>query len=166
MSMLAINTPLRIRTSLITVDFRGELKQRVEVNPDDRANSRLLRVIGFRVTAELPEGGTLTIEQNDVDVNPKSLLRRTQRFPPKYEQINVLTFTMTIDAPENGSSLVKREPLVLTTKDPMKLIGTITQFPPRGDLYQIQNPVDLVLPDDPDTTIATIEKFPVKIGGL
>ncbi|QLJ06389.1 hypothetical protein HZZ00_19440 [Streptomyces sp. NEAU-sy36] len=58
------------------------------------------------------------------------------------------------------------EPLVLTTKDPAKLIGKLTQYPPRGDLYQLQDPVDLVLPDDPDTTIATIQKFPAKVGGL
>lgn len=88
-----------------------------------------LRVVGFRVTAELPErdGGTITIDQPD-------------------------------DA--------RSEPLVLTTKDPALLIGKLTQFPPRGDLYQLQNPVDLVLPDDPDTTIATIQRFPVKVGGL
>ncbi|MFI6695101.1 hypothetical protein ACIBLA_25775 [Streptomyces sp. NPDC050433] len=45
-------------------------------------------------------GGTFTIEQNDVDVDAKSLLRIGQRFPPKYEQIMVLSFTMTIDKPE------------------------------------------------------------------
>ncbi len=64
------------------------------------------------------------------------------------------------------SGPLMREPLILTTKDPALLIGKLTQFPPKGDLYQLQNPVDLVLPDDADTTIATIEKFPVKVGGF
>ncbi|CAO3568993.1 unnamed protein product [Mortierella alpina] len=167
MSMLAINVPMRIRTSLVTVDFRGGMKQRVEFNPDDPTNSRRLRIVGFRMSAELPDnGGTLTIEQNDIDVDAKSLLKLTQRFPPRYEQVTLLSFTLTIDQPDERSLAKRREPLVLTTKDPMKLIGQLTQFPPRGDLYQLQNPVDLVLPDDPDTTIATIQKFPVKIGGL
>ncbi|KUM84455.1 hypothetical protein AQI88_41805 [Streptomyces cellostaticus] len=58
------------------------------------------------------------------------------------------------------------EPLILTTKAPAKLIGKLTQYPPKGDLYQLQEPVDLVLPDDPDTVIATIQKFPAKVGGL
>jgi hypothetical protein len=114
----------------------------------------------------------ITIEQNDVDVDAKSLLRLTNRFPPRYEQTMVLSFTMTIDQPEKmlrglgiRSSKVY-EPLVLTTKDPAKLIGTLTQFPPKGDLYKLQNPVDLVLLDEPNTTIATIERFPVKVGGL
>ncbi|MFF1603360.1 hypothetical protein ACFVYV_38870 [Streptomyces mirabilis] len=48
----------------------------------------------------------------------------TQNFPPKFENIMVLDFTMTIEQPGNGNG---GEPLVLTTKDPAKLIGTITQ---------------------------------------
>ncbi|WP_158895165.1 twin-arginine translocation signal domain-containing protein [Amycolatopsis anabasis] len=178
-SCLAINTPLQIRTALVSVDFRGGIKVRVDVNPDDPVNSVRLRVVGHKVSGELPDvgdgrqgGGTITIEQNDVDVDAKSLLRLTQRFPPRYEQIMVLSFTMTIDQPDD---LMRRagvrapriyEPLVLTTKEPAQLIGKLTQFPPRGDLYKLQNPVDLILPDDPDTTIATIERFPVKVGGL
>lgn len=173
MSMLALNTPLTIRTALVTLDFKGGIKVRVEPNPNDPVNSRRLRVIGFRMVADLPEiraatgqrvgGGLITIEQNDVDVDPKSLLRITQSFPPKFEQIMVLSFTMTIDQPDSSA---RYEPLVLTTKNPAQLIGTLTQFPPKGDLYQLQNPVDLVLPDDPDVTIATIQKFPVQVGGL
>lgn len=178
-SCLAINTPLQIRTALVSVDFRGGIKVRVDVNPDDPINSVRLRVVGHRVTAELPGGdsaeqggGTITIEQNDVDVDAKSLLKLTQKFPPRYEQTMVLSFTMTIDQPDG---LLRRagirsrkayEPLVLTTKEPGMLVGQLTQFPPRGDLYQLQNPIDLVLPDDPDTTIASIQKFPVKVGGL
>lgn len=113
-------------------------------------------------------GGSITIEQNDVDVDPKSLLRLTQRFPPKYEQIMVLSFTMVIEQPEasNGRARTAYQPLILTTKDPAKLIGKLTQFPPKGDLYQLQNPVDLVGLENPDTVVATIEKFPVKVGGL
>ncbi|MEU2135473.1 hypothetical protein, partial [Streptomyces sp. NPDC018352] len=45
------------------------------------------------------KGGTITIEQNDIDVDAKSLLRLTQRFPPRFEQVMVLSFTMTIDQP-------------------------------------------------------------------
>ncbi|MFB7214378.1 hypothetical protein [Streptomyces sp. NPDC056255] len=168
-SRLAINTPLRIKDALVTVDFRGGIKHRIDVNPDDPINSVRVRTVGHRVSAELPGedgngGGTITIEQNDVDVDSPSLLRLTQQFPPKYEFHEVTTFTMTIDQPEDGG-----EPLVLTTKDPMVLIGRLTQFPPRGDLYQLQKPVELVDPDDPDDptkVLAVIEKFPVKVGGL
>ena len=178
-SCLAVDTPLTIGTSLVTVDFRGGIKVRVDVNPEDPVNSVRLRVVGHKVSAELPEdeggkrgGGTITIEQNDVDVDAKSLLRLTQQFPPMFEQTMVLSFTMTIDNPEKylrgaGIRTSKAyEPLVLTTKDPGRLLGSLTQFPPKGDLYQLQNPIDLVLPDNPDRTIATIDRFPVKVGGL
>lgn len=77
-----------------------------------------------------------------------------------------LTITINHDPCRPEATHALREPVILTTKDPAKLIGKLTQFPPRGDLYQLQNPVDLVMPDDPDTTIATIQKFPVKVGGL
>ncbi|KUN41364.1 hypothetical protein AQJ27_39600 [Streptomyces olivochromogenes] len=66
---------------------------------------------------------------------------------------------MTIDQP--GS-----EPLVLSTKDTFTLISQLTQYPPRGDLSQLQKPVDFVELDKPDTVVATIQKFPVKSGGL
>lgn len=179
-SCLAINTPLQIRTSLVTVDFRGGIRVRVDVNPNDPVNSVRLRVVGHKVSAALPgthalgqgSGGSITIEQNDVDVDPKSLLRLTQQFPPSFEQVMVLSFTMVIDQPQEMLRMAgirsskAYEPLILTTKDPGKLIGTLTQFPPKGDLYQLQNPIDLVDLENPDTTVATIQKFPVQVGGL
>lgn len=163
-SMLAVNTPLRIRGEFMTVDFRGGIKHRVEVNPDDPQYSVRLRTIGFRMSAELPDDGTLTLEQNDIDVYAKSVLRLTQKFPPRYQLSLELGFTMTIDQPDDLGRI--HEPLVLTTKDPAQLVGQLTQFPPRGDLYRLQNPVDLILPDEPDSTIATIQRFPVRVGGL
>ncbi|MFJ8489674.1 hypothetical protein ACIRBZ_15090 [Streptomyces sp. NPDC094038] len=165
-SMLGINTPIQLKDSLVSVDFRGGIKHRVDVNPDDPINSVRMRTVGFRLTAELPSadgngGGTVTIEQSDVDVESKSLLRLVQQFPPKYESVMVLSpFTVTIDQPDNGG------PQVLVTKDSANIIGQLTQYPPRGDLYQLQNPVELVDPEDPDVTVATIHKLPVKIGGL
>ncbi|MFB0620852.1 hypothetical protein [Streptomyces sp. AGS-58] len=164
-SRLAINTPLRIKDALVTVDFRGGIKHRVDVNPEDPNNSVRMRTIGHRMTAELPGemsgGGTITIEQTDIDGDAPSLLRLVQQFPPRYEFREVLNFTMTIDQPEDGSG-----PLVLTAKEPMVLIGQLTQYPPRGDLYSLEKPVELVDPEDPTKVLAVIQKFPVKVGGL
>ncbi|MER5820778.1 hypothetical protein ABT086_00240 [Streptomyces mirabilis] len=165
-SMLAVNTPLQIRTSLLSLDFRGGIKHRVEVNPDDPDNSVRMRVVGFKLTADLPQGdgaggrGAITIEQNDVDVDPKSLLRVVQQNPPKIESLMALYgFTMVID--QDG------EPLVLTPRDDTgQLIATLPHYPPKADQYQLRRPIELVLPDDPETTIATIQKLPLKVGGL
>ncbi|MFD8134498.1 hypothetical protein [Streptomyces mirabilis] len=101
-SMLAVNSPLKIRNSLVTVDFRGGIKHRVDVNPNDPMNSVRLRTVGFKMSAAMTDengngGGSVTIEQNDVDADPKSLLKVTQTFPPKFEIITVLDFTMTIE---------------------------------------------------------------------
>ncbi|MFE1199695.1 hypothetical protein ACFW6E_44490 [Streptomyces olivaceoviridis] len=59
------------------------------------------------------------------------------------------------------------EPVMLTTKEPMILKATLTQFPPRGDLYTLAKPVDLVAQDgDPDKVLARITQFSAKTGGL
>ncbi|KOU31269.1 hypothetical protein ADK52_03545 [Streptomyces sp. WM6372] len=67
---------------------------------------------------------------------------------------------MTIEQP--GS-----ETMVLTTKEPMVCLGDLTQFPPRGDLFRLEKPVELVDAEaDPDKVLAVIEKLPIKVGGL
>ncbi|MFJ7964541.1 hypothetical protein [Streptomyces sp. NPDC096324] len=160
-SRLAINTPVRYKGQLHSLDFRGGIKHRVDVNPNDPINSVRLRVVGHRVSADFPEGvgGSVTIEQNEIDVDAKSTLSLTQQFPPKYEHRDILSFTMIFDQPEG-------DPVVTVTKEPMVLIGQLTQYPPRGDLYQLEKPVELVDPEDETKVIAVIEKFPVKVGGL
>ncbi|MFJ8474033.1 hypothetical protein [Kitasatospora sp. NPDC094011] len=165
-SSLAINTPLKIGTMLVTVDFRGGMKHRVDVNPNDPMNSVIMRLIGLRYTADLPgkdggaDGGTVTIEQSDIDAEPKGRLRLTQQFPPKYENlIDLSTCTMTIDRTDG-------EPLVLVPKGEATLIGQLTQYPPKGDLYQLKARVEFVDPAKPDDVAAVLEKLPAKVGGL
>ncbi|PWI06760.1 hypothetical protein DIZ27_31650 [Streptomyces sp. NWU339] len=68
-----------------------------------------------------------------------------------------MPFTATIQA-DGG------EPVVLTTKEPALLKGTLTNYLPRGDLHVLEKPVDLVAPDAPHRVLARIPKFPVKMG--
>jgi hypothetical protein len=42
----------------------------------------------------------------------------------------------------------------------------LTQFPPRGDLYKLTRPVDLIDPEDPDKVVARLTVFDSKRGGL
>ncbi|SFW74794.1 hypothetical protein [Amycolatopsis australiensis] len=161
----ALDSQLQLRDETLSVDFHGGLRVRVEPNPDDPDNSRRLRLVGMRFDADLPEGGrqarqgggSITIEQSGDDTDPQSVLRLTQQSPPRYENIMVVSFSMTIDQPGRA------EPLVLTTKDPARLVGQLSQFPPQADIYQLQNPIDLVLPESPDDTVATLQTFPVKL---
>lgn len=158
-SILAINSVLEYQGKKYQVDFRGGIKQHIDVNPDDPINSVRLRTIGFRITAEVESNGQITIEQNDIDVDAKSTLRVIQKFPSKYEEHDVLPFAITID-------LSGQDPVVLTTEEPMILNATLTQYPAKGDLYRLVNPVQLVLPEDPDKIVAQLTIFASKRGGL
>ncbi|KAB8187287.1 hypothetical protein [Microbispora catharanthi] len=155
-SILAINCTIEYQNTKITCDFRGGIKHRVDINPSDPMNSVRLRTVGFRVSAETDKG-TITIEQNDVDVDPQSFLKVTQQFPPKFQHHDVESFTVVFDF---------GEPVVLTTKEPMISEADLTQFPPRGDLYKLTRPVDLIYPDDPDKVVARLTAFDSKRGGL
>ncbi|MFI7121779.1 twin-arginine translocation signal domain-containing protein [Amycolatopsis sp. NPDC049868] len=160
----AVDAQFRFRGVLASVDFRVGMEFRVVRNPEDPDTSVLLEFTQLNFTAELPgddgSESTVTIEQRDEDVKPKSVLRLVQRDPLKFKNILVPPpFTVTIEHPDEA-------PQVLAPKNPMKLIGNPTNFPPSGALYKLQDPVDLVVPDDPDTTIARIRRFPVKLRGV
>ncbi|WP_211234932.1 hypothetical protein [Glycomyces arizonensis] len=165
MAMEGLELTINGRT-VTTGPLQGNVTFKIEENPDPLTPSVLATPAGFKLSGQVePDGGTITIEQNDVAIDAKSVLKLTQQFPPRYEQVVSLPLSVTIDHPE-ASTAEQSEPLVLTTKEPGQLVGSLTQFPPRGDVYQLENPIDLALPDDPNTTIATIDKFPVKVGGI
>lgn len=161
-SMLAVNSELEVKGTTYHVDFRGGIKQRVDVNPNDPFNSVRLRTVGFKVSAEIDgeKYSSVSFEQNDVDVDARSTLTVTQQFPPKHVERDELSFAAIFE-PKGGG-----EPLVLETKAPMVLTADLTQYPSRGDLYRLEKPVDLVDPEHPDNVEAVLKTFPSKRGGL
>ncbi|MFE9356444.1 hypothetical protein ACFYPB_20235 [Streptomyces olivaceoviridis] len=64
-SPIAVGTPLQIGSDTVQVDPRGGFKHRVEANPDDPYGSVRMRLVGLRYSAEIPGGGTVTLEQHD-----------------------------------------------------------------------------------------------------
>lgn len=52
------------------------------------------------------------------------------------------------------------------SKGKFVLVAQLTQYPPRGDLFQLENPVDFIEVDKPDVVVGQLQKFPVKVGGL
>jgi hypothetical protein len=158
-SVFAVGAILEYKGASLTLDFRGGVKHRVDVNPNDPNNSVRLRTVGFNVSAEGPDGMSVTMEQADVDTDSKSLLKIIQPSPPKFEHHDVESFELVIDKP--GA-----EPVTLTTKDPMVQISTLTQFPPTGDTYKLEGPVELIHPENPDKVAARITVFNSKRGGL
>lgn len=165
-SAYALNVPLQTRSKLVSVDFRGSWRHRVEDNPDDPMDSRRLVLVGFRMTAELPAdageglGRVITIEQSDDDGHAVGVLKVTQKSPtPRYDCFVVLgALTMVLDQRDGG-------PLALAAKNESTLVAQVTAFPPMGETFQLQNPVEFVDRDRPDTAIAIIQRLTAKAAG-
>ncbi|MFE2038528.1 hypothetical protein ACFXBB_35970 [Streptomyces scopuliridis] len=159
-SVLAVGSLFEYRRAAYTVDFKGGIKQRVEVNPNDPINSVRLRTVGFRVSAELPGGGRITLEQNDVDVDPKSILRLVSHFPPRFDEHDVIPVSATVELPG-------KETVVLDGIERLQASATgLTQYPAKGDPYPLDRVVDFAASDRPDTAVARLVTFDSKRAGL
>ncbi|HCF26121.1 MAG TPA: hypothetical protein DEV81_02595 [Cyanobacteria bacterium UBA11049] len=156
----AVNVPLRVDVlGSIKLDFKGGIKVRVEGNLGSSLGGVKLRVIGAEVSADSPVLGKVTMSQADVGTTPLSLLELIGNLPPTYRNTMFLDFTMTIEKPPGGGS-----PLVLSNTKTAKLLKDgLTSFPPQGDVYQLQEPVDLAPVDAPNQVIATLLQFPVTV---
>ena len=157
----AVDVPLQVNVlGLVTLNFKGEIRVRVEATlpPSLSLGGVLggvhLRVIGHEVSADSPVLGTVTISQRDIDVTPLSLLEIT----PAYRQTMFLDFTVTIEKPPGGGG-----PLVLANTKTAVLVANLTQFPPQGAVYLLQQPVDLAPPGAPSQVVATLQQFPVTV---
>jgi hypothetical protein len=158
-SCYASSVPLQVNVlGLVTLDFRGGIRVRVEENIAAGLGGVRLRVIGHEVTADSPVLGTVTISQSDIDTTPLSLLELIHN-PPVFRQTMFLDFTVTVEKPPAGQG-----PLVLSNTRTATLINdNLTNFPPQGDVYQLQEPIDLAPPDSPDQVLATLQQFPVTV---
>ncbi|MFD8599310.1 hypothetical protein ACFV1L_30340 [Kitasatospora sp. NPDC059646] len=157
-SLLAVGCSVEYRGRTLSLDFRGNVKHRVEADPEDKQTSVRLRIVGFRMTAG-EDAETAVLEQSDTDDDAPSRLKLVRPFPPAYEHRQIVDFTATF-------AFDGEAPVILLAKQPLVLVGTLTRFPPHGDQYKLENPVDLVSPDAPDTVVARITTFPAKQNGL
>jgi hypothetical protein len=155
-----MNVPLQVDVlGLVTLDFKGGITVRVEENISQGLGGVRLRVIGQEVEAASPEFGWVTISQSDIDVTPLSLLEVTKADPPTFRQTIFLDFTLTIEKPPGGG-----EPWVLSNTKTAALINdNLLRFPPQGDVYQLQEPVELAPVGAPDQVVAQIQQFPVTV---
>jgi hypothetical protein len=156
----AADTPLRVDGfGLVTLDFKGGIKVRVEGNISAGLGGVRLKVIGHEVSADSPVFGKVTISQADVDVTPLSLLEIIGNTPPVFRQTMFLDFTVTVEKPPAGDG-----PLVLSNTKTAALVSPrLTNFPPQGDVYQLQEPVDLAPVGHPDQVVAQLQQFPVTV---
>ncbi|HEX4962176.1 MAG TPA: hypothetical protein VF173_15175 [Thermoanaerobaculia bacterium] len=144
---------------IVTLDFKGGIKVRVEANLDSGLGGVRLKVIGHEVSADSPVLGKVTISQSDVDVTPLSLLELISNLPPTFRQTMFLDFNVTVEKPPGGGP-----PLVLSnTKTATLLNDKLTVFPPQGSVYQLQQPIDLAPVGAPGQVIAQLLQFPVTV---
>jgi hypothetical protein len=155
----AADTPLRVdAVGVIRLDFKGGIRVRVEANISEGLGGVRLKVIGHEVSADSPVLGRVTISQADIDTTPLSLLEIIGN-SPVYKQTMFLDFTCTVEKPPGGGP-----PMVLSnTKTAALVQPRITNFPPQGDVYQLQEPVDLAPVGSPDQVVAQLQQFPVTV---
>jgi hypothetical protein len=159
-SCYAINVPLQVNVlGLIRLDFKGGITVRVEENLREGLGGVKLRVIGHEVSADSRVLGRVTISQADTEVTPLSLLELLKNLPPTFRQTMFLDFTVTIEKPPGGGP-----PLVLSnTKTAALINNNLRMFPPQGDVYQLQAPVDLAPVGAPTEVVAQLLQFPVTV---
>lgn len=156
----AVTVPLKIAVlGVITLDFKGDLKLRVESGLAAGLGGVALKVIGHEVSADSPVLGKVTIRLADVDITPLSRLEIIGDLPPAFRQILFLDFTVTVEKPPGGGA-----PLVLSNTTTATLLNdNLSVFPPQGAVYQLQQPVDLAPAGAPHRVVAQLLQFPVTI---
>lgn len=155
----AFNVPLRVvALGIITLDFRGGWRVRVEENIASDLGGVKLKVIGNEWTADSPVLGQVTISQADIDTTPLSPLEIIGS-SPVYCNTMFLDFTVTFEKPPGGGP-----PLMLAnTKTATLLNDHLRNFPPEGDVYQLQEPVDLAPAGNSDQVLAQLQQFPLTV---
>jgi len=159
-SCYAVNVPLQVNVlGVLTLDFKGGIRVRVEANLGAGLGGVKLKVIGHEVSADSPVLGKVTISQADIDVTPLSLLEVVGNLPPKFKQTMFLDFTVTVEKPPGGGP-----PMQLSNTKTATLVNdSLTVFPPQGSVYQLQQPVDLAPVGAPGQVVAQLLQFPVTV---
>lgn len=154
----AVNVPLQVNVlGVITLDFKGGIRFRVEGNINEGLGGVKLRIIGHEMSADSPVLGKVTLAQADIDVTPLSLLELISESPPTFRNTIFHDFTLTIEKPPGGGP-----PMVLSNVKTAALLNTkLTAFPPQGAVYQLQQPIDLAPAGAPNQVVATLLQFPV-----
>jgi hypothetical protein len=118
-----------------------------------------LRVIGNEWSAESAVLGTITISQADIDVTPLSLLEIIHNGPTVFRNTMFLDWTVTVEKPPGGGPS-----LVFSNTKTVTLINdNLVNFPPRGDVFQLQEPIDLAPVGTPGQVVARLLQLPLTV---
>jgi hypothetical protein len=156
-SMQADEVPLQMNgLGMVTIDFKGGIKKRIENNFTDGLGGVRQLVVGFEASADHEMLGKVTLRLADTEATPLSLLEITSSQPPTYRETIFLGVQLTIERPPGGGP-----PLVLSDTRTLQLVSDrLPGFPPQGSVYQLNQPVELARVDDPTQVVATLLQFP------
>ncbi|WP_030390125.1 hypothetical protein [Streptomyces sp. NRRL S-241] len=158
-TMTAVDVPLEVDGVLVKVNLQGRMRQRTEALPGESPNQAVrLRTIAFHLEGETADGGLrVMFDLDGADASPASTLRVRSNFPPSLEETDVVALVATIRR-------AGQPEIALHSVHPAVLTATLSVFPPRGDDYQLENPVDFVVPGTA-TPVARLLALPARRGG-
>ncbi|MFF2792644.1 hypothetical protein ACFVT6_38890 [Streptomyces sp. NPDC058049] len=159
-NMTAVDVPLEVDGALVRINLRGGIRQRVDANPNepDPTKSVRLRTTGFHLEGTTADGRLrVAFDLANSDPEPSSTLQVVVSFPPSLRERDVIPLTMTIER-------AGQDKITLNSVNPAILTATLKAFPPQGDHYRLENPVDFVAPGT-TTLVARLLELPATRGG-
>lgn len=154
---------LTVGGTRMTVDLEGRAGL-IMVSPST-GQTRASAKVEQQLSGTHPVLGRITVTTESTAEGTVTYNSLADPFPARLDLPSDVTVEIE-HAPRAATRSMVAEPLVLTTREPGRLTGSIADFPPDGDMYRLQNPVDLALSDGPDPAIATLDSFSVQSGGL
>ncbi|MEO5727341.1 MAG: hypothetical protein ABI134_31490 [Byssovorax sp.] len=160
MSCYAVNVPLNVNVlGIVILDFKGGFKVRVDGYTDAGLGGAKLKIIGYEMSADSPVLGNVTLSQADIDTTPVSTLELLSESPVMFRNTFFHDFTLTIEKPPGGGP-----PMVLSNTRTVALgHDKLPVFPPQGQVYQLQQPVDFAPVGSPNQVFVTLLQLPVTV---
>ncbi|MEU4805633.1 hypothetical protein [Actinosynnema sp. NPDC023587] len=143
-----------LRSKPVVVDFTGTCRLTAEPDPDSPDSVRL-RVSGLRLVADLPDpggredGGTVTLEQDADDAD--GVLRPRPDSPARFANDLVVTLGAVVEQPDGVVHAAARNAVGFSTAR--------ASAPSGHGRYELSDPVDLIMPDAPEVTVAQIHSL-------
>ncbi|MCS7477638.1 hypothetical protein ACFFQW_26655 [Umezawaea endophytica] len=150
----ASDVEITLRSKPVVVDFTGTCVLTAETDSPDA-----VRLTGLRLVANLPDaggpedGGTVTLEQDDVEAD--GVLRPLRDSPSRFANDLVITLGATVDQPDGVVRAVAGNAVEFSTAG--------ASSPSATGHYELLEPVDLVLPDNSEVTIAHIDSLVLQL---
>ncbi|MFJ6838496.1 hypothetical protein [Streptomyces sp. NPDC091209] len=150
------NVPLQVPIlGLLTIAIRGGLRAVVEQEIQSGWGGARLRVEGFEMTADTEQLGKVVLSWANSGSTPLSEVRILDQAASRYLSTWYLDWTMTIEKPPGGDAHMQ----LASTKTAALVGDQLTDFPPQGGKYQLQQPVDFAPVGAPHQVVLSLQQL-------